>query len=191
MRSQFERTSLSGSEAWVRIFPDLDHGLEWCEDRLLGMAHVTRPDLPTTLRAQLADVGCDRDQTALLEHYLRRINVGEGEYLIQQGDAADDLYFIEMGKVSVYLELEDGQRLRLSRLGPGTVVGELGLYLSTTRTASVIADWSATVYRLTREALAGMTTKDPALAASFHELVVRLVSERLVAANRSVEALYR
>jgi SulP family sulfate permease len=78
--------------------------------------------------------------------FLEKVQIQEGEYLIRQGDEADTLYFIELGEVSVYLELEDGRRVRLQTLGLGTAVGEPGLYLGTTCTASVIADSPTIAY---------------------------------------------
>ena len=93
--------------------------------------------------------------------------------------------------MSVYLELESGQRVRLQTLGLGTIVGELGLYLDTTRTASVVADSPAIAYRLTRTALSEMKAREPELAADFHEFAVRLLSERLVATDRALEAVLR
>ena len=81
--------------------------------------------------------------------------------------------------------------MRLRTLGAGTVVGELGLYLNTARTASVIADMPTSAYRLTREALSRMKAQEPELAAAFHELVARVLSERLIDSNRSLEAVLR
>lgn len=70
----------------------------------------------------------------------------------------------------------------------GTVIGELSLYLGTTRTASVISDLPAITYRLTKTAMSETKEKEPELATTFHEFVVRLLSERLAATNRSLEA---
>jgi len=190
IQQQFELGGLSKNER-VRIFPDLDHGLEWCEDQLLEIGLVTKKHLPVTLPAQLAESGFEKANTARLMKFLEKVQVEEGECLIQQGDEADALYFIELGEVSVYLELEDGRRVRLHTLGLGTTVGELGLYLGTRRTASVIADSPTIAYRLTRMALFEMREKEPELAVAFHELVVRLLSERLAATTRSLEAVLR
>jgi SulP family sulfate permease len=93
--------------------------------------------------------------------------------------------------VSVHLELADGTRARLHTLGVGTLVGELGLYLGTTRTASVVADWPTIAYRLNQEALSKMEEQEPELAAAFHEFVARMLSERLVAATRTLRAVLR
>jgi SulP family sulfate permease len=188
---QFEKRGLFTDSERVRVFPDLDHGLEWCEEQLLDINRVTLMHTPATLRAQLADSGFDKAHTLRLMNFLERVTFEQGEILIRQGDDADRLYFIELGTVSVFLELENGERVRLQTLGLGTAVGEPGLYLGTPCTASVIADSPVTAYRLTRAALAEMKAKEPELAATFHEFAARLLSERLSATTRTLEAVLK
>jgi SulP family sulfate permease len=147
-------------------------------------------NVPVTLRAQLADSGFERSDIDRLTEFLEKVQVEAGEHLIQQGDEANDLYFVEWGEVTVYLDV-DGKQVRLQALGPGTVVGEFGLYLDAMRNASVIADYATTAYRLTRASLFEMKEKEPELAATFHEFMVRLLSERLTLVNRLVEAMLR
>ena len=91
----------------------------------------------------------------------------------------------------VCLETEGGEQVRLRTLGLGTAVGELGLYLGTTTTASVIAESPTVAYRLSRTALAMMKEEEPELAATFHEFVAHLLSERLTAITRTLEAVLR
>jgi len=191
IRHRFALDGLSESDKSVRILPDLDHGLEWCEEQLLEIERITTLHVPVTLSAQLADSGFKKADTARLMEFLERVNVKEGKYLIRQGEEADKLYFIEMGTVSVYLEIEGGKRVRLQTLGLGTAIGEPGLYLGTTCTASVIADSPVTAYRLTRAALSNMKDQEPELAATFHEFAAHLLSERLAATTRTLEAVLR
>lgn len=191
IKHQFELGGLFENEKWIRIFPDLDHGLEWCEEQLLEIEQVTTLHTPITLTAQLADSGFEKNNTKRLMSYLERVNFKEGDTLIHQGDEADRLYFIEMGAVSIYLELGDQQRVRLQTLGLGTAIGEPGLYLGTKSNTSVIADMPVTAYRLTRTALSEMKQKEPELAATFHEFAARLLSERLTATTRTLEALLK
>jgi SulP family sulfate permease len=191
IQHQFELGGLLGVGEDVRFFPDLDRGLEWCENQLLEVERIAEIRVPTTLRQQLAESGFAAASITRLMGFLEQVEVEAGEYLIRQGDEADDLYFIEQGKVSVYLELESGQRVRLQTLGLGTIVGELGMYLDTTRTASVTADSPTIAYRLTRMALFEMKEREPELAATFHEFAVRLLSERLAATNHALEAVLR
>ena len=190
IQHRFALDGLSESDRHMRIFPDLDHGLEWCEEQLLEIERITTLHVPVTLSAQLADSGFKKTDTARLKEFLERVSVKEGEYLIRQGEEADRLYFIEQGMVSIYLELP-GKRVRLQTLGLGTAVGELDLYLGKTCTASVIAESPAITYRLTRTALLEMRQKEPALAAAFHEYVAHLLSERLAATTRTLEAVLK
>jgi SulP family sulfate permease len=155
------------------------------------MAQVTMVDVPLTLRAQLVDAGFPKPYAIHVAEFLEQVQVQEGEYLMRQDEESDDLFFIERGRVSVHLELADGTRVRLHTLGVGTLVGELGLYLGTTRTASVVADWPTTAYRLTQAALSRMEEQEPELAAAFHEFVARVLSERLVATTRTLRAVLR
>jgi SulP family sulfate permease len=191
IKHQLELGGLPADGKQVHFFPDLDRALEWCENQLLQMELITQMVLPVTLRAQLEQNGFEPTNTARLIAFLEQEQVGEGEYLIRQGDETNALYFIEQGEASIYLELEEGKQVRLRTLGPGTVVGELALYLDKTRTASVIADLPTTAYRLTRSALSQMREAEPELAVAFHEFMVRLLAERLVATNQSLEAVLK
>jgi SulP family sulfate permease len=191
MRRQFELGGLFVGEGAVQTFPDLDHGLEWCEDQLLQSELITHMLVPITLKAQLREGGFEQAHVDCLVAYLKKMEVKAGEYLIRQGDQARDLYFIERGDVSVHLELEDGKRMRLQTLGLGTIVGESGLYLGKTRTASVVADSPTVAYRLSQEALFKIRENEPELAAVFYEFLLRLVAERLAATNRTLAAMLR
>jgi SulP family sulfate permease len=191
MQKRFELDGLSESQKGIRIFPDLDYGLEWCEEQLLDIEQITTLHTPITLSAQLADNGFERSNTKRLLNYLERVTFEEGETLIHQGDEADRLYFIEMGAVSIYLELGNQKRVRLQTLGLGTAVGESGLYMGTTCTTSVIADMPVTTYLLTRKTLSEMKEKEPELAATFHEFAARLLSERLTSITKTLEAVLK
>jgi SulP family sulfate permease len=177
--------------AHLIMFPDLDHGLEWCENTLLERDEVTKLHLPVTLQLQLADNGFKKEDTERLKTYLEQVQFKPGEYLMRQGQAGADLYFIELGRVSVKLEPESGAKVRIQTLGMGTIVGEVGLYLDAQRSASVIAEDNTIAYRLTRQSIEAMKVEDPLLAIAFNELIIRVVAERLKAATSEIAALHR
>jgi SulP family sulfate permease len=79
--------------------------------------------------------------------------------------------------------------MRLRTIGPGTVVGEVTLYLGTPRTASVIAETSSRMHRLSREAMGRMEREDPELASAVHRMFARLLAQRLADTLREIEAL--
>ena len=191
VRRLFEANGLVRDQDRLRVFPDLDHGLEWCENQLLANSMVTRVMVPTTLRAQLSGGGFNKDDTPRLTEFFEKVHFKEGEYLARQGEQSDDMYFIEFGEGAVYLEMDGGKKVRLQTIDAGTVVGEMGLYLDARRTASVIANTPMIAYRFTRDRLARMKIEEPELAAAFHEYIIRLLSERLMHTTRMLEAVLK
>jgi len=191
IQRQLSQSHLSEKHKNVRIFVDLDHGLEWCEEQLLEIEQITTYHTPITLSAQLADSGFEKARIVRLKEFLEQVKFKEGDYLLHQGDDADMLYFIEMGTVSVYLEMGGNARVRLQTYGLGTAVGEMDLYQRVKCPASIVADSPVTAYRLTRTALSEMKTKEPELAATFHEFFAQLLSERLATTIRTLTAVAR
>ena len=109
--------------------------------------------------------------------------------VFSQGSPADAVFYIEKGKVKVVVELDNGRTMRVRSMGAGTVVGEIGLYLDQQRLASVVTEEPCTMYRLSGEALIKMEQENPALAAAFHEFMVRVLAERVTQQNRTLRAL--
>lgn len=171
------------NDAAITVFPDLDHGLEWCEDQLLDQDQLTHLHVPVTLALQLADSGFPLDASTRLLAYLERRALLPGDYLIHQGDASDALYFIELGQVSIYLQRDGHPPLRLQTSSIGTIVGELGFFLNETRSASVIADEHTRVYRLSQGQFEAMQQQDAALAKVFHTWMLHVLSGRLRTMN--------
>lgn len=172
------------------ILPTLDHGLEWCENRILTTEGVT--DLTgyfEKFEKQLKHAIPELEDATRLMKYLEKMEVEKGDYLMRQGEEPKEMYFIEAGLVSAQLELPDGKIMRLRSMRGGTTVGEMGMYLGNTRTASVVADRPSQVYRLSRNALKEMEKNEPEIAALLHQWIASLLAERLADNNRTIEAL--
>ena len=161
------------------VFEDLDRGLEWCENQILGAAS---PDeiAPESERALV-----DR-----LHDYLERIEAPEGYDLYRRGDASDDLILIESGEVVAWIEVEEGRSKRLRTMGAGSVVGEAGLYLGQPRSASVRASRPSVLHRLSADSLRRMTRDAPELAAALHQYVARLLAERVVETTSTAQMVF-
>jgi sulfate permease, SulP family len=182
LMDQIERGLLRNTGgARIRVFPDQDHGLEWCENQLLQSLDGQHVGAPAQ---HMPDLG------RLLGFFERR-TVAAGEYLMRQGDEPEDMFFVETGQVTAQLEAGDGAPVRLESMRGGRFVGELGFFLGRRRTAAVIADEPSTVYRITKHDLQYLEQSDPAAAAEFHQLIARLLSERVVHLIDTVDALQR
>ena len=168
----------------------LDEGVEWCENKILaaeGIQDLT--GVTEGAESQLQRVFPSLDCVSGLMKYLERRVLEAGEILIKQDDPSDDMYFVESGLITIELELPNGRRMRLRSIRGGATVGEMGIYLGDTRTASVVASHHSTVYRLSLQSLTKMREKDPKIAALFHEWIARLLAERIKDNLRMFEAL--
>jgi SulP family sulfate permease len=175
----------------IRYFPDLDHGLQWCEDQILsGEAGDPSPGAES-LEKHLMHAFADHRTVERLKGYMERLCVSAGEYLIRQGDPAEDLFFVERGEFSVQLEVAGEETIRLRTMRAGTVFGEIALYLDVPRSVSVLSTEPSVYYRLSDEALKAMQKRDPDLALAFQDYVIRLLSDRLVDLNRTIRDLSR
>jgi SulP family sulfate permease len=136
---------------------------------------------------------CERQESweALLEalgDYLERRELRANEVLIHKGAPPEGVYLIESGRVVVRMTLQNGDAMPLRVMGPGAVVGELGLYAGQPASADVIAQEPGTAYYLSRSRLEDLEQTAPTLALNVHKFLAGLISERLITTNQTLQA---
>jgi SulP family sulfate permease len=174
-----------------KVFDDANLALAWCEDQLLAKAGV-QPDkgqagFEDWLQQQLGDGVRATDLIA----YLERRDLVASQVLYRQGEPADTIDLIAAGNVAIDVAREGGAMLRVRRMTTHTVLGEMGFFRRTPRSATVSADVPATLYTLTRENFERMRRERPDLASAFDDFIIRTLAERVDFANRGVAALSR
>ena len=173
----------------IRYFPSLDHGVEWCENQMLTYRTLFKPQAPVPFDVQLAQILPDVSKPERMYAYVERIEFPAQAFIIQQGESADALFFIEQGEVSVQLQLPEGKSVRLRTIHHGTVVGEVATYLGGVRTASVVTLEPTVAYRFSLSAIREMEQRDPDLAAALHKWIAAVMAERLTDNVRTLEAV--
>jgi sulfate permease, SulP family len=171
-------------DAALQEFPDLDRGVQWCEEQLLTDVLNTAAGPPDSVSGWIGG----RDGAAL-RGYLESLTIPAGHVLIRQGEESDGLYFVESGQLTVQLTADHGPPARLRTLGAGAVVGELTMYLQVPRTATVVSDTPCVVYRLSAAALEGMERSNPELVARLHQRLAEVLAGRLADTLGTVQAL--
>lgn len=190
VRTLLERSRLLREDDEVcRVFPDIDHGLERCENELIASSALSPADQSDLSRDLWAVFRSAGDVSRFLS-YLERVETPAGHDLFRQGDASKDLYIIESGEVTAWLEIDGVKTKRLRTMGPGSVVGESGLYMDATRSATVTSNSTTILYRLSVDALQRLTQEAPDLAAAFHRLVARLLAQRIVNTTNPVKSIF-
>jgi sulfate permease, SulP family len=188
-KNKLARAGLSEEDEWILFFQSLDYGMEWCESNLLleeGGSAILRVG---TLHAQLKKMLPTQEQVDRFMKYLEKEEVQQYHIVINKGDPPDSMYFIDSGELTTRLEISKGKFIRLRNQGGGTMVGEMGLFLRQSRTATVVADEPSVLYKLSLPEYHRMMQDDPELAFHLHQWIGRVLSVRLAENNHTLEAL--
>ncbi len=176
------------AEGQFKVFFNLDFALEWCENHVLdseNMLEMKQLSLPELL----APIFPEPKYIPALIKVLKRVELDKGEAAFRQGDVSDSMYFVESGRLDVELELEGGKLLRLKKVGPGAVFGEMGIYTMAPRSATVRATEKCVLYIMTKEKLEAVEKRAPMLVTAINRYLINMMSERLLDANIKVRDL--
>jgi len=112
--------------------------------------------------------------------------VRAGSQLMQQGDVGDSMYVIVKGRVRVERDHPQlTEPLVLAELGPGEVVGEMGLLDGEPRSASVTAIEETETVELSGTALAQMMLRFPEVSTR----LLRTLSRHLQSTDELIEKM--
>jgi sulfate permease, SulP family len=174
----------------VRIVPELDHALEWCENEII-VQHQGLEQEQASLRDWFTEIlGTEREADALI-HYCQRIEVDAGEIIVSAGDAADSMHFILDGRVGIMVSAAEGHTTRVRSLGRYTTIGEMGLVSHAPRSATIQAEVASVLYELDAEQFEALKAEDPALSQKLLTYFISVMAERLTFANRMIAVLRR
>jgi SulP family sulfate permease len=182
---------LRGDRVGHDWFTDLDHGLEFCENELLSL-HPLQESLEPMAVIEAGDLSGEAEQRALAEliKQFEPVCFPAGSVIIHQDAPPSDLILLLSGRVVVERrESPEAAPLRLRTMDPGTCIGEIGFYLGTPTSASVICEVEVRALRLSQRRLVALEQEDPRAALLLHRLVARKLAQRLLATNRLATAL--
>jgi sulfate permease, SulP family len=186
-----EINGLFGGKSAHKAFPDLNLALAWCEDRMLDSARLRVDASLDGFETWLQDQLGPHVKSAELLGYLDRKNTDGSQVLSREGEPADTIEFVAIGSLTVDFRTNEGANVPVRRMTTHTVVGEMGFYRRSPRSATVSSDGPATFFTMTRANFERMRRERPDLAIAFDDFIVRVLVDRLNFANRVVAALSR
>jgi CRP-like cAMP-binding protein len=133
---------------------------------------ATHPALPL-LQASPLCKGFSADEIAHVALLLQPVQAVMGEKIVCQGDAGDELFFVESGQVEAVVNIPDGESVALARIGPGDHFGEVAFVSGAERISDVIALGPVRLWKLSREQFYGSI-------ASLAQLHQRLAKEAML-----------
>ena len=110
--------------------------------------------------------------------------IKKNEYLFREGDAAEAMYVIKVGKLAV-LKSKGNSEITLAELGAGDMIGEMGFFDAKPRSASARAIVDTTIIELPFRALNAQFKTFPEWA----KAIMRTVNNHLRSANQKIKSL--
>lgn len=112
--------------------------------------------------------------------YLESTTYARGQVVWKEGDPCDCLVVLEQGTLRSLVSGIKEEDVVVETILPGTVVGELGLFIgSHHRARSLVAEQDSVLWKLTRPSFEKMKREDPGVANQFILLSLHFSSERL------------
>lgn len=161
-----------------RVFPDIDRGLEWCENQILSQAQALSSETKR-LEERLTDLFLTPNQVPTFMAYLVPEDLPQGQILLTRDQPSKGLYFLETGQVTVLTEFEDGKTRRLQTCQGGSILGEMRFFGKRSLSTVVITDLPCHFYYLPPTALAQMKLEAPDLVYALEEYIVKLLCDSL------------
>lgn len=104
------------------------------------------------------------DDLAALTARTTHERVHVGHTILRQGDSGEEMYLIASGRVSVSIALAHDEEISVGELGPGDAFGEIALFDSQARTATVTALETSELHALSRTAFSDFILQRPIVA---------------------------
>lgn len=184
--AELHRSGIPAAQSRIAIADTVDAALEAEEERLIARMDPAARD-ETALSALTRILGSGEDAAALLGMMTREV-VEKGTRLIRQGDPGGDIFIIDRGRLSIRLRQPGGAVFRLRTMASGALIGEVASYAGLDRTADVVAESHAVVYRASADLAQALERDNPARAAALHRMVATTLAEKLDRTNKLLGA---
>ena len=178
-------TSMAQKHTCYLRFAELDEALFYVENRLLESNGYTQKSEPVRLvDQQLLNGLTQQEVDELTKHLIYKCYV-EGETIIKKGSAAEDIFFIESGRVSIHDTIDENRNFTLAIINSGNSFGEMALLDKQRRSANVKAQTNVTCFVMLYEIL----DKVESLSGVKVKILTNLgasLSSRLRSANKEI-----
>jgi CheY-like chemotaxis protein len=103
------------------------------------------------------------------------LNFKQGSAIFKEGDQSSDLFFVKEGTLNIFKKAHNGLVVKVTSVGPGEMVGEMGVLLGKIRTATVIAATDCVLINVQKDKVADIFASQP----KWFKVLVDTVTGRL------------
>lgn len=123
------------------------------------------------------------EQLRLLAFGAEQVRLSAGREIYRENATADCAFVVVSGKVVLYRE-QNGESVAVSRVGPGTLLGEMALIAETRRLTYAAAETDVELIRLNRTLFRRILEEYPEAAAELHRRMLEELETLLSSIQR-------
>jgi len=173
-------------------FANVDRATEAAEQGMLREAGVATGYAALPLDSCALFDGMEPAQCNFVRGYLTQQAVPKGALLFRQNDAADCLYVLTEGSITIVdASGPEHARQRFVSFGPGMMLGETAMLDGGGRSASAVADSNVVVSVLTQRSLDAIAGSQPDIGVRLYRNIATHLSQRLRSASIALSASAR
>ena len=139
----------------------------------------TAIEADTTIDISPWSLDLTAEQIDGMVEYMTAYAAERGQQLITEGVRGTYMGLILTGWVDILKEDSSGTSKQIARMGPGKMIGEMGLVDGGPRSASVVAHTDTTLLVMTQFAFRRMSEEKPRLALKIMMTLAKIGSQRL------------
>ena len=187
IKNQLSKGGLHPSHPLTHYFSNLNVAVEWCEEQILRNT-VQKNSIHTPLAEQLGSILPQDIIQTLLQH-MHRLEIAPDTVIIKKGEPAEDFFFIESGTITNNTNGSIDSCLHLESTTNIRVISNIGFYTPHSRIEDIISAEKCVVYRLPVDTLRTLENENPGVTSELHQIMVRLLAERVNHLIKTVSAL--
>ncbi len=194
LQSYLDKVGVTGRQANVKVFAELDEAMAWAEDRLLEEHHLLLDENALTA-LELAEMELFRgiqppENVAALRAGAIERSVEAGGTIFQRGDRGDELFLVRRGEVRIELPVGEGRHRTLAYFGRGNFFGEMGFLDQRARSAFAVATAQTDLFVLRRSSFDAICRERPRLNETVLGRMAAALATRLRRTNAELQNLH-
>jgi diguanylate cyclase (GGDEF)-like protein len=134
------------------------------------------------LKAEIFSLLSPEDHAAVAE-VLQKKELPAGALMFHEGDAGNELFIVERGKVRTSIRLPDGGEHELARFASGEIFGEMSLFENAPRSATCAALEPSRLWCLSRDGFRRLVALRPLAAIRLMYRMLNVTTRRLRATS--------
>ena len=133
----------------------------------------------------------NHDELAVLGGVLENSQIEHGMTLFEEGDAGEELFIVESGRLGISVALADGGSVEIAEFGPRDFFGEMSIFQGEPRSASCTAKESCTLLSLKAADFFSLAQEYPGTAIKIMRRMLSVTTTRLKTTNRFLTGMVR